>query len=69
MFDWLEYDKKTKQGFAEQEKQLVAFLERYIQKNAQIRELPIFKKPSEEAIERILNADIPAKGRDPLAVG
>ncbi len=69
MFDWLEYDKKTKKGFEEQEKQLVSFLEGYIEKNARIRELPIFEKPNEEAIERIMNTEIPAKGRDPLTVG
>lgn len=69
MFDWLEYDKSIKKGFAEQEKQLSEFLKRYIEKNSQIRELPIFEKPPKETLERIMSADIPAKGRDPLEVG
>ena len=69
MFDWLEYDKKTKKIFEEQEKQLVSFLEKYLEKNSKIRELPIYEKPNEEAVEHIMNMEIPAKGRDPLDVG
>ena len=69
MFDWLEYDKSVKKGFEEQEKQLGEFLQRYIEKNSHIRELSIFEKPDEEALERIMSSDIPAKGRNPLEVG
>ena len=69
MFDWLEFDKSVKKGFEEQAAQLNGYIEKIVEKNAQIRELPIFEKPGEETVERILSMDIPAKGRDPLEVG
>ena len=69
MFDWLEFDKKIKKGFEEQQRQLGAFLKKYIDKNAKIRELPIFERPSEETLNKIKGMEIPTKGRDPLEVG
>ena len=69
MFDWLEFDKSVKKGFEDQEAQLKSYIEKVVEKNAQIRDLPIFEKPGEETVERILSMDIPAKGRDPLEVG
>ena len=69
MFDWLEFDKSVKKGFEDQEAQLRSYIEKVVEKNAQIRDLPIFEKPGEETVERILSMDIPAKGRDPLEVG
>ena len=67
MFDWLEFDKSVKKGFEEQAAQLNGYIEKIVEKNAQIRDLPIFEKPGEETVERILSMDIPAKGRDPLS--
>jgi len=69
MFDWLEFDKSVKKGYEEQEKQLGLFLERYIEKNSGIRELPIFENPSPESLERLAAMEIPKQGRDPFAVG
>ena len=69
MFDWLEFDKSMKKGFEEQAEQLNVYISNIIEKNAHIRELPIYEKPSEETVNRILSMDIPAKGRDPLEVG
>ena len=69
MFDWLEYDNSVKKGFEEQEKQISEFLKRHIEKNAKIRELPIFDSPDQETLDRIDAMDIPTHGRDPLVVG
>ena len=69
MFDWLEYDNIVKKGYEEQEKQLSDFLKKYIAKNAQIRELPLFDRPDQETLDRIAAMEIPVKGRDPLVVG
>ena len=69
MFDWLEFDKSMKKGFEEQAEQLNVYISNIIEKNAHIRELPIYEKTSEETVNRILSMDIPAKGRDPLEVG
>jgi hypothetical protein len=69
MFDWLEYDNIVKNGYEEQEKQLSEFLEKFIAKNAQIHELPLFDRPDQETLDRIAATEIPVKGRDPIAVG
>ena len=69
MFDWLEFDKKAKKAFDLQQKQLGEFLERYIEKNNNIRELPIFERPTEATLNKIKAMEIPKKGRDPLVVG
>lgn len=69
MFDWLEFDKSIKKGFEEQAAQLNSYLSKRIEKNAHIRDLPIFEEPGKETIDRILSMDIPAKGRDPVEVG
>ena len=69
MFDWLEYDNKTKKAFKEQQKHIAEFLERHIEKNAEMRELPIFDVPDQETLDRLAAMDIPAEGRDPLVVG
>ena len=53
MFDWLEFDKSVKKGFEDQEAQLKSYIEKVAEKNAQIRDLPIFEKPGEETVERI----------------
>ena len=69
MFDWLEFDKKAKKAFDLQQKQLGEFLKRYIEKNNNIRELPIFERPTEATLNKIKAMEIPKKGRDPLVVG
>ncbi len=69
MFDWLEFDNSVKQGYEDQVKQLGEFLRRYIDKNAQIRELSLFDKPSKETLDKIEAMEIPAKGRNPMEVG
>ena len=69
MFDWIKYDNSVKKGFEEQKKQISEFLKRHIEKNAQIRELPLFDRPDQETLDRIAAMDIPTQGRDPLAVG
>ena len=53
MFDWLEYDNSVKKGLEEQKKQISEFLKRHIEKNAQIRELPLFDRPDQETLDRI----------------
>lgn len=68
MFDWLKYDNSVKKGYENEEKQISEFLKRHIEKNAQIRELPIFNKPDQEILNRIEAMDIPAHGRDSLEV-
>lgn len=69
MFDWLEYDETVKKQFAEQEKRMGVFLNRYIEMNSRIRELPIYDKPTQDQLAKVAAIDIPRKGRDPLAVG
>lgn len=69
MFDWLEYSESVKKGYEEQEKQISEFLKRHIEKNAHIRDLPIFDHPSQATMVKFANMEIPAKGRDPLVVG
>ncbi|MCR5797744.1 MAG: aminotransferase class I/II-fold pyridoxal phosphate-dependent enzyme [Eubacterium sp.] len=64
MFDWLEFDQKTQKGFEEQMEQVKEVMARYIEKNSQIRELPIFDKPDQETLDKIIGWDIPAKGRE-----
>lgn len=44
-------------------------MEKFIAKNAQIRELPLFDRPDQETLDRIAATEIPVKGRDPIAVG
>ena len=69
MFDWLEFDKQVKNEFAEQTERLNGYITEFLRKNAQIRELPIFDEPDPKTIDRILSMEIPAKGRDSVAVG
>jgi len=69
MFDWLEYDEKTKKDFERQIQQLSFFLSKYIEKNNVIRDLPIYNRPSEETLAHISEMEIPEKGRDALEVG
>lgn len=53
MFDWLEYDNTVKMVYEEQEKQISEFLKRYIAKNSQIRDLPLFDRPDKEALDKL----------------
>ena len=63
----LETNDKQEKIDAEIEK-LGKYIKASIATNAQIRELSIYNKPSEESINRILNSDLPKVGRDPLIV-
>ena len=69
MFDWFEFDESVRKGFEEQAEQLNVYIERVIETNSHIRELPIYEKPSQQTIDKILSTGIPEEGRDSLAVG
>ena len=71
MFDWLEFDKSVKKGFEDQAAQLNSYIEKIIEKNAYIRDLPIFEKPSEETVKRILYPvhGHPGEGQRPAGGG
>ncbi len=69
MLDRIEFDKNTQNAFREQFEQLRELLADYIEVNEKVKDLPVAPEEDKEAVKRIAETDIPAKGRNGVEVG
>ncbi len=69
MLDRLEFDQKTKNDHRKQIEEINLYLNKVLELNDNIRDLPVYKKADEESLKKIINTPIPNKGRNVKEVG